>query len=145
MDAAKQLRSTVEETVTMAVEFLFPKVRELVARQILSQFEEKFGLPQTLTLTKKKVRRKTKTKAKKAKPSKTKKAAPVAKTARRKHLTKKQMQCKHPSGCEERSKGPRYGYLCAGHQPRANTRPNLRVVPHSPSSKIKEKGARKAA
>lgn len=152
MDAAKELQATVKETIAMAVQHLFPKVRELVARQILSQFEDQFGLPTTKLKTPRRAKavRKAKPRRKPTKAkAKAKAKAKVVAKPKRKHLTKAQMQCKHPSGCEDRSKGPRYGYLCAKHQPKTNsTRPNLRVVPyprHNAGSKIKDKAPRKAA
>lgn len=140
MDPAKELRSMVQDTITQAVIQLFPKVRELVARQILSQFEEKFGLPQLIT-----TKHVTKTiRVRRAKLKKKRKPV-AAKTAKKpRKLTAAQMRCKH-DGCSKRSKGPRYGYLCETHQPKPGARPNLRIVPNSPSTKIKEKAPRKAA
>jgi hypothetical protein len=82
-----------------------------------------------------------KTSASRPKVKAKKKTVAAKKTVRK--LTKKQMQCKHPSGCEERSLGPRWHFLCRGHQPKAG-RPNLRVVKAPPSDKAKGKIARAA-
>jgi hypothetical protein len=81
----------------------------------------------------------------KAKPREARKAATARKPQPKpKHLTSTQMRCKHP-GCKQRSKGPRFSFLCVTHLPKQQ-RPNLRVVRGGKDrSKVKEKAPKAAA
>lgn len=154
MDAARRLQTAVKETVEIAVNHLFPQVKQLVAEEILRQFEPPLTGLRGPTGTKGKgkgtrssVAPKVSRKIAAKKAVKTK-AARASKMKGRK-LTKKQMQCRHP-GCTKRSMGPKYSFRCETHP--INGRPNLTVLKggagNGKSSKVasvQPKGAKKAA
>lgn len=135
MDTAMKLQTAVTETVEMAVHHLFPKVKELVAQEILKQFD----------LPLKPLRGPNKPRQKTAPASKAKKKTIAAKRVSKskgKKLTRAQMQCRHPK-CTKRSMGPKYSFRCKDH-PLTTEKPNLRVMKGGLADKGKPKIAKAA-
>lgn len=137
MDAARKLQEAVRETVELAVNHLFPQVKNLVAQEIIRQFEPPLkGLrpgPKARSTPSKKIGKKT--------------AKKVAKKSKARKLSTKQMQCRHP-GCTKRSMGPRYSFMCKRHEGEkpVSGRPNLTVLKggangNGKSSKVASKKA----
>lgn len=120
MDAARRLQTAVKETVEIAVSHLFPKVKQLVAEEILRQFE-----PPLTGLRGPKTRA---TPSRKKKVSAPRKIHRTKKAAKSRKLSNKQMECRHP-GCDKRSMGPKYSFLCKKHEhDKPTQRPNLKVL-----------------
>jgi len=139
MDTAMKLQTAVTETVEMAVHHLFPKVKELVAQEILKQFDLPLK-PLRGPSGSRPLKRKTAPASKKIAKKKT-----IAAKRTGKKLTRAQMQCRHPK-CTKRSMGPKYSFRCKDHpiNEGKTEKPNLRIMRGGLADKGKPKIAKAA-